>query len=70
MKLKFILLVTLLASNLTLADSLDTSLPDLGDVSQTVLTPQEEQRIAVQIPPDVATPAPPGSRTARTTSEL
>lgn len=54
MKLKFILLAILLVSNLVLADNLDTSLPDLGDVSQTVLTPQEEQRIAAQILREVA----------------
>ncbi len=35
--------------------NLDTSLPDLGDVSQTVLTPQDEQRIGEQIMRDVAT---------------
>ena len=34
--------------------NLDTSLPDLGDVSQTVLTPQDEQRIGEQIMRDVA----------------
>lgn len=28
---------------------LDTNLPDLGDIAQTVLTPQDEQRIAEQI---------------------
>ena len=35
--------------------NLDTSLPDLGDVSQTVLTPQDEQRIGQQIMRDVST---------------
>ena len=35
--------------------NLDTSLPDLGDVSQTVLTPQDEQRISEQIMRDVST---------------
>jgi len=43
------------------SDDLDTSLPkdssnnlpDLGDISQTVLTPQQEQRIAAQIMRDV-----------------
>ncbi len=35
--------------------NLDTSLPDLGDVSQTVLTPQDEQRIGEQIMRDVST---------------
>ena len=34
--------------------ALDTSLPDLGDISQTVLTPQDEQRIAEQILREVA----------------
>lgn len=33
---------------------LDTSLPDLGDIAQTVLTPQDEQRIAEQILRQVA----------------
>ncbi len=54
MKLKPILLAMLLASNVALADSLDTNLPDLGDVSQTVLSAQEEQRIAAQILREVA----------------
>ena len=35
--------------------NLDTSLPDLGDVSQTVLTPQDEDRIGQQILRDVST---------------
>ena len=35
--------------------NLDTSWPDLGDVSQTVLTPQDEQRIGEQIMRDVST---------------
>lgn len=35
-------------------ESLDTSLPDLGDVSQMVLTPQDEQRIGEQIMRDVS----------------
>ncbi len=35
--------------------NLDTSLPDLGDVSQTVLTSLDEQRIGEQIMRDVAT---------------
>ena len=34
--------------------NLDTSLPDLGDVSQTVLSPLDEQRIAEQIMREVA----------------
>ncbi|WP_020166964.1 MULTISPECIES: beta-barrel assembly-enhancing protease [Methylotenera] len=33
---------------------LDTNLPDLGDIAQTVLTPQDEQRIAEQILRQVA----------------
>jgi beta-barrel assembly-enhancing protease len=33
---------------------LDTNLPDLGDIAQTVLTPQDEQRIAEQILREVA----------------
>lgn len=32
----------------------DTNLPDLGDIAQTVLTPQDEQRIAEQILREVA----------------
>ena len=67
MKLKLILIVALLAANTAFADvtlsgkpysapaNLDTSLPDLGDVSQTVLTPQDEQRIGEQIMRDVST---------------
>ena len=35
--------------------NLDTSLPDLGDISQTVLTSQDEERIAAQIMRDVST---------------
>ncbi|MBC7756892.1 MAG: M48 family metallopeptidase [Bdellovibrio sp.] len=34
--------------------NLDTSLPDLGDISQTVLTPQDEERIGAQIMRDVS----------------
>ena len=67
MKLKLIVIATLLAANTAFADgilsgkpysapaNLDTSLPDLGDVSQTVLTPQDEQRIGEQIMRDVST---------------
>ena len=67
MKLKLIIIVALLAANTAFADgtlsgkpysapaNLDTSLPDLGDVSQTVLTPQDEQRIGEQIMRDVST---------------
>ena len=74
MKLKPLLIITLLAANLAFAENsakptlsnkplnadvkgptnLDTSLPDLGDISQTVLTPQDEQRIAEQILREVA----------------
>ena len=80
MKLKMILIVSLLAANAVFAENatnpatskpapakptfsgkpysaptnLDTSLPDLGDVSQTVLTPQDEQRIGEQILREVA----------------
>ncbi len=67
MKLKLIVIATLLAVNTAFADgtlsgkpysvpaNLDTSLPDLGDVSQTVLTQQDEDRIAAQIMRDVST---------------
>ena len=34
--------------------SVDSNLPDLGDIAQTVLTPQDEQRIAEQILREVA----------------
>ena len=74
MKLKTILIVTLLFATSVFAENtakptlsnkplntdikspinLDTSLPDLGDISQTVLTPQDEQRIAEQILREVA----------------
>lgn len=70
MKLKTTLLLVLLAANVAFAENalkpalsgkpynaptnLDTSLPDLGDVSQTVLTPQDEQRIGEQIMRDVS----------------
>jgi hypothetical protein len=33
----------------TTLPSVDSNLPDLGDIAQTVLTPQDEQRIAEQI---------------------
>jgi beta-barrel assembly-enhancing protease len=68
--IKTITLACLLAINLAFAEAakapnkepsfsnkptnLDTSLPDLGDISQTVLTPQDEQRIAEQILREVA----------------
>ena len=41
--------------NTKIPTSIDSSLPDLGDISQTVLTPQDEQRIGEQIMRDVAT---------------
>lgn len=68
-KLKTIVIATLLAANSAQAATpepalsgrpysapanLDTSLPDLGDVSQTVFTPLDEQRIGEQIMRDVA----------------
>lgn len=65
MKLKTIALTVTLAANVAFAadaskpalsgkpyaspTNLDTSLPDLGDISQTVLTPQDEQFIGEQI---------------------
>ena len=68
MKLKTILISVLLAANVANAENaalsgkaysaptnLDTSLPDLGDVSQTVLKPQDEERIGAQIMRDVST---------------
>ena len=68
LKLKSILIATLLATNSVqgLADgtltgrpysnttTLDTNLPDLGDVSQTVFTPLDEQRIGDQIMREVS----------------
>jgi predicted Zn-dependent protease len=70
MKLKHILIAILLAANCAFAETatkpsltgkpytaptnLDTSLPDLGDVSQTVLTPLDEQYIGDQIMREVA----------------
>jgi beta-barrel assembly-enhancing protease len=69
MKLKLIIIMSLLAANAAFAaetgtltgkpysapTNLDTSLPDLGDVSQTVLTQQDEDRIGAQIMRDVST---------------
>jgi beta-barrel assembly-enhancing protease len=69
MKLKLIFIATILAANTAFAAeagtlsgkpysppaNLDTSLPDLGDVSQTVLTQQDEDRIGAQIMRDVST---------------
>ena len=67
MNLKLIVIATILAANTAFADgtlsgkpysapaNLDTSMPDLGDVSQTVLTQQDEQRIGEQIMRDVST---------------
>ena len=67
MKLKTLFLVSLLSANTAFAENaalsgkpysaptnLDTSLPDLGDVSQTVLTPLDEQYIGEQIMREVA----------------
>ena len=70
MKLKTIIIVTILAANSAWAENvskpalsgkpytsptnLDTSLPDLGDVSQTVFTPLDEQYIGDQIMREVA----------------
>ena len=68
MKLKTLLISVLLTATIANAENaalsgkpysaptnLDTSLPDLGDVSQTVLTPQDEERIGAQIMRDVST---------------
>jgi beta-barrel assembly-enhancing protease len=67
MNIKTIILATLLLANSAFAGNgtlsgkpyvsptnLDTSLPDLGDVSQTVLTPLDEQYIGDQIMREVA----------------
>lgn len=68
LKLKTIVIATLLATNSmqVLAEAtlsgkpysspsqMDTSLPDLGDVSQTVFTPLDEQRIGEQIMREVS----------------
>lgn len=40
--------------NTKIPDNVESNLPDLGDVSQTVLTPQDEQRIGEQILREVA----------------
>ena len=45
---------TISAKPYTSPTNLDTSLPDLGDVSQTVLSPLDEERIATQILREVA----------------
>src|SRR3546814_16924393 len=49
MKIAYLILMTSLVASPALADGL----PDLGDVSATVLSPLEEQRIAEQIMKDV-----------------
>ena len=68
MKLKTIVIATLLATNClqvaaesslsgnpySKSTNFDTSLPDLGDVSQTVFTPLDEQRIGEQIMREVS----------------
>ncbi|CAN4266475.1 COG4783 Putative Zn-dependent protease, contains TPR repeats [Methylophilaceae bacterium] len=54
MKLKISLFAFTLAATLLVSFSWANNLPDLGDVSQTVLTPLQEQAIAEQILRDVA----------------
>ncbi|MEY3797979.1 MAG: hypothetical protein RLZZ572_160 [Pseudomonadota bacterium] len=54
MKLKISLIAFTLAATLLVSFSWANNLPDLGDVSQTVLTPLQEQAIAEQILRDVA----------------
>lgn len=54
MKLKISLIAFILAATLLVSFSWANNLPDLGDVSQTVLTPLQEQAIAEQILRDVA----------------
>jgi beta-barrel assembly-enhancing protease len=55
MKLKTIVIAVLLTTNLTLNIARANDLPELGDISQTVLSPLQEQAIAEQIMRDVAT---------------
>jgi predicted Zn-dependent protease len=59
MKLKTTVIAVLLASNLVVNTSASVAwandLPELGDISQTVLSPLQEQAIAEQILRDVAT---------------
>ena len=54
MKLKISLIAIFLASYLLVTATWANNLPDLGDVSQTVMTPLQEQAIAEQILRDVA----------------
>jgi predicted Zn-dependent protease len=55
MKIKTIVIAVLLAINIALNIASASDLPELGDVSQTVLSPLQEQAIAEQIMRDVAT---------------
>lgn len=55
MKLKTILIAVLLVTSIGADVARANELPELGDVSQTVLTPLQEQAIAEQILRDVAT---------------
>ena len=54
MNIKNSLLVVFLAANLLVSMTWANDLPELGDVSQTVLSPLQEQAIAEQILRDVA----------------
>lgn len=55
MKLKLSIIIWVLVSVLNMRDALANELPDLGDVSATVLSPLQEQAIAEQILREVAT---------------
>lgn len=55
MKFNTIVIAVLLTSNLALNFAIANELPELGDVSQTVLSPLQEQAIAEQIMRDVST---------------
>jgi predicted Zn-dependent protease len=55
MRLKTIVIAVLLTTNITINIASANDLPELGDVSQTVLSPLQEQAIAEQILRDVAT---------------
>ncbi|MDP1657719.1 MAG: M48 family metalloprotease, partial [Methylotenera sp.] len=55
MKFNTIVIAVLLTTNLALNFANANDLPELGDVSQTVLSPLQEQAIAEQIMRDVAT---------------
>ena len=54
MRLKTIVIAVLLTTNITINIASANDLPELGDVSQTVLSPLQEQAIAEQILRDVA----------------